>query len=115
MPNRTGLMLTAAILSETAAALSLKGALDAPLWYVVVVAGYGVSFVLLSLILRAGAPVGKTYGIWAASGIALTALSGTVLFGEPLTATMIVGITLVIGGVLLVEFGSGRDRQGVPG
>lgn len=108
-------MLTAAILSETAAALSMKAALDAPIWHVVVVAGYCISFVLLSLILRAGAPVGKTYGIWAASGIALTAVSGTVLFGEPLTATMIVGIAFVIGGVLLVEFGSGRAREGVSG
>ncbi|MDV6286771.1 DMT family transporter [Rhodococcus jostii] len=108
-------MLAAAVLSETAAALSLKAALDTPWWYSVVVTGYGVSFVLLSMILRAGAPIGKTYGIWAASGIALTAVLGCLIFGEPLTVTMLAGIVLVIGGVLLVEFGSGRSRIGVDG
>lgn len=111
MLDKLWVMLAAAVLSETAAALSLKAALDAPQWYLVVVVGYSVSFVLMAMMLRAGAPIGKTYGIWAASGIALTALFGTLIFSEPLTAVMITGIALVIGGVLLVEFGSARARM----
>lgn len=108
--NKLWVMLAAGVLSETAAALSIKAALDAPQWYLVVVVGYSVSFVVMSMMLRVGAPVGKTYGIWAASGIALTAVFGTLIFREPLTVSMIMGIALVIGGVLLVEFGSARAR-----
>lgn len=111
MSNRYWALLAAAITSEVAASLSLKAALTTPAWYAVVVAGYGASFVLLSLILRMGAPIGKTYGIWAASGIALTAALGTAVFGEPLTSTMVLGIALVIGGVVLVEFGAGRATR----
>lgn len=110
MLNKVSVMLAAAVLSETAAALSLKAALDTPQWYTVVFTGYFVSFVLMSMMLRAGAPIGKTYGIWAASGIALTAVFGTLIFGEPLTVAMVTGIALVIGGVLLVEFASARAR-----
>lgn len=110
MLGKVWILLLAAVLSEAAAALSLKAALDTPLWYSVVVIGYSASFVLLSMILRAGAPIGKIYGMWAASGIALTAVLGTVIFGEPMTVLMVAGIALVIGGVLLVEFGSGRAK-----
>lgn len=108
MNYRYWILLAAAITSEIAASLSMKAALDEPAWYALVVAGYGSSFVLLSMILRTGAPIGKTYGIWAASGIALTAILGAAVFGEPLTATMVAGVVLVIGGVVLVEFGAGR-------
>lgn len=111
MSTRIWLLLTAAVTSEVTASLSLKAALGSPGWYALVVAGYGASFVLLSLILRAGAPIGVTYGIWAAVGIALTAILGTAIFDEPLTATMIGGIALVIAGVVLVELGAGRARK----
>lgn len=40
---------------------------------------------------------------------------GTLFYGEPLTVTMTAGIALVIGGVLLVEFGAGRATIGVDG
>ncbi|EYT56434.1 hypothetical protein H489_0117955, partial [Curtobacterium flaccumfaciens UCD-AKU] len=48
------------------------------------------------------------YGIWGASGVALTAVLAAVLFGQALTLTMIVGIALIAVGVLLVEIGSQR-------
>lgn len=51
-------------------------------------------------------PLGVAYGIWGASGVALTAIMSTLLFGEPLTAPMIIGIGLVIAGVMCVEMGS---------
>jgi small multidrug resistance pump len=51
--------------------------------------------------------VGVAYGVWAASGIALTAVIARVAFGEPLTRTMGAGIALVALGVLLVELGAG--------
>jgi small multidrug resistance pump len=102
----TWLFLGGAILTEVTATLCLKRALDVPALYAVVVAGYVAAFALLTLTLKEGLGVGVTYGIWAACGVALTAIGSRVLFGEPLTGMMIAGLTLIIGGVLLVELGS---------
>lgn len=45
-----------------------------------------------------------------ASGVVLTALLSTLLFAEPLTALMGLGIVLVAAGVMVVEIGSQRAR-----
>lgn len=103
---RKWLLLTAAILLEVTATLSLRGALDHPAWYALVAVGYLGSFTALSLVLRAGMGLGVAYGIWGASGVALTAIMATVIFGDALTALMGMGIALVIAGVLCVELGS---------
>jgi small multidrug resistance pump len=50
--------------------------------------------------------IGVAYGIWAATGVVLTALLAIPLFGERLTWVMGLGIAVVVGGVLLVELGS---------
>jgi small multidrug resistance pump len=100
------LLLITAILTEVSATLSLRAALDHPAWYIVVVGGYLAAFTALSFVLREGMGLGVAYGIWGATGVVLTAVFATFLFGDPLTATMGVGIALVIGGVLCVELGS---------
>jgi small multidrug resistance pump len=100
------LLLAGAIGSEVTASLSLKAALTHPALYTVVAVGYLASFVFLTLVLRTGMPLGTAYGIWGALGVALTAVLGAVIFGELLTALMLAGLVLIIGGVLLVEFGS---------
>ena len=100
------LYLSGAILVEVAASLSLKAALDEPGFYAIVVIGYLSAFVLLSFTLRAGMPLWVAYGIWGATGVALTASLAALLFGEPLTPLMLGGIVLVIAGVLCVELGS---------
>ena len=105
------LLLAGAIVTEVAGSLSLKGALEQSLLYSVVLVGYGSAFVLLTLVLRAGIPIGVAYGIWGACGVALTALLSALLFGEPLTPVMIAGMALVIAGVLCVEIGSGRAKK----
>jgi small multidrug resistance pump len=106
------LLLAGAIVTEVAGSLSLKGALDQPLLYIVVAVGYLVAFTLLTLVLRAGIPIGVAYGIWRALGVALTALLSAAIFAEPLTPLMLVGMALVIAGVLCVEVGSQRAERG---
>ena len=106
----TWFLLAAAIVSEVAATLSLKAALDQPAWYVVVVTGYVGSLVLLAAVLRAGMALGVAYGIWGAIGVALTAALGALLYGERLTALVVAGMVLVAAGVLVVELGSQRAR-----
>lgn len=99
-------MLAVAIVSEVVGTLSLRAALDHPAWFVGVAAGYIVAFGLLSAVLSGGMPVGVAYGIWAASGVALTAVIATIVFHDPFTVQIGLGIALVMLGVLLVESGS---------
>ena len=108
------LMLAAAIGSEVAATLALKAALGQPAWYALVAAGYVAAFGFLAACLRLGMRIGVAYGIWGAGGVALTAVLSAVIFGEPLTALMGLGIALIIAGVLTVEFGAQRAARDVP-
>lgn len=103
---RSWALLGGAIAVEVAATLSLRASQDHSAWLVVVVAGYVGAFVLLTLVLRAGVPVGVAYGIWGAAGTAGTAVLAAALFGDPFTWPIVAGIGLIIAGVLLVEFGS---------
>ncbi|OYO20497.1 QacE family quaternary ammonium compound efflux SMR transporter [Enemella evansiae] len=100
-------LLMGAILSEVTGTLSLRVASGGRhRWYVAVAAGYLMAFTFLSLALHGGIPLGIAYGIWAATGVALTALLAKPLFGEPLTPVMGLGIGLIIAGVLAVELGA---------
>jgi small multidrug resistance pump len=87
-------LLAVTIGLEVTGSLSLKAALDHPGWYVVVAIGYLGAFVLLSRVLKLGMAIGVAYGIWGACGVALTALFSALLFGEPLTVPMLLGIGL---------------------
>ena len=103
---RTWALLFAAIAVEVAATLSLRASQDHSAWLLLVVAGYVGSFVLLTMVLRTGMPVGVAYGIWGASGTAATAVLAAAIFGDAFTWPIAAGIVLIIAGVLLVEFGS---------
>lgn len=105
------LILTGAILLEVTATLSLRGAIDNPWWAILAVAGYAGAFVALSALLRMGAPIGVVYGIWAAAGVALTAVIASLMFGEPFTFLIGLGIAIVVGGVVLVETGHATSKS----
>ena len=77
------------------------------LWpVVVVVVGYGISFYLLTLILKTGIPQGIVYAIWSAFGIALVTLAGVWLFGDSISLVTGTGLVVVIVGVMLVQLGN---------
>lgn len=99
-------LLGAAIMAEVTASLSLKGALELPALYIVVAGGYLGAFVFLAAVLRTGMALGVAYGIWGASGVALTAIGSLLIFSEPLTLLMGLGIGVIIVGVLCVELGA---------
>ena len=100
--------LGGAIISEVSATLALRQALNHPGFYVVVGIGYALAFILLSLTLKAGMPLGVAYGLWGALGVALTAVLSMLVFGEPITVLVALGIALIMAGVLLVELGAQR-------
>ncbi|MDA0563880.1 QacE family quaternary ammonium compound efflux SMR transporter [Streptomonospora sp. S1-112] len=105
----TWLYLAGAILTEVAATLSLRMAAQpgaAKAWWAGVGTGYVAAFGFLTLALSGGLALGVAYGIWAAVGVALTALASRVLFKEPLTKVMLLGIVLIAAGVLCIELGA---------
>ena len=110
------LALGGAIVSEVSATLALRQALNHPGFYVIVGIGYALAFILLSLTLKAGMPLGVAYGLWGALGVALTAVLSMLVFGEPITVLVALGIALIMAGVLLVEVGAQRagtqDKEG---
>jgi small multidrug resistance pump len=102
------LYLAAAIISEVIATSFLKYASGPKsVWwaYIIVAIGYVASFVLLSITLRSGVPLGIAYAIWAGAGVVVVAVISWLVFHESLTWQQIVGMVLVIGGVGLLELG----------
>lgn len=101
------LLVVVAIVSEVAGTLSLRMAIHSRRrWYGAVGAGYITALGCLALALQAGLGLGAVYGIWVASGVAVTAVASKSLFDEPLNLVMTGGILLIVGGVLLVEAGA---------
>jgi small multidrug resistance pump len=96
-----GVLLTIAIAAEVAATMSLRSVegFSKPLPLAIVIAGYALSFSLLSLILKQ-LSVGTTYAIWAGAGTAAVAVIGIVALNEPATAIRLGSILLIVAGVI---------------
>lgn len=97
--------LGGAILLEIVGTMSLKASdgLANTIWLIPLVIGFLGAFYLLAQVLKAGMPVGVAYGIWAALGVALTAILGVLIFSEPFSWLIGFGIVLITAGVLTVE------------
>lgn len=98
--------LACAIVIEVGGTLALRMASSGRrAWWTLVITCYAVAFTLLSVVLAVGVPLTVAYGVWTASGVALTAILSRVLFKERLTWTMAAGIVLISAGVLCIELG----------
>ena len=93
-----------AIVAEVIATSALKASagFSRPGPSVVVVFGYGIAFYLLSLTLQT-IPVGVTYAIWSGVGIVLITLVAWLVYGQSLDAAAIVGLSLIIAGVAVLN------------
>lgn len=69
---------------------------------VVALVSYGVSLFLLALVLRT-IPVGIAYAIWAGVGIAAISAIGFLAFKQPLDFPAILGISLIVSGVVVIN------------
>ncbi|GAA5523894.1 multidrug transporter EmrE [Microbulbifer aestuariivivens] len=96
--------LAVAILAEVTATTALKASeqFSRPLPSALVVLGYGVSFYMLTLVLKS-MPVGIAYAIWAGVGILLVALAGAVIYRQIPDWPAIIGMTLIIAGVVIMH------------
>lgn len=69
---------------------------------IVVALGYGVAFYFLSLVLKT-VPVGVAYAIWSGAGIVLIAGIGWLVLKQPLDAPALLGISLIVVGVAVIQ------------
>ncbi len=67
-----------------------------------VIAGYGIAFYMLTLVLRT-IPLGVAYAIWSGIGIALISLIGVVVFRQSLDLPAVIGIGLIVAGVAVIN------------
>lgn len=63
---------------------------------------YAISFYLLSLVLKV-MPVGVAYAIWSGLGIVFITIIGWLVFKQGLDLPAIIGLTLIIAGVVVVN------------
>ena len=98
------IFLAVAIISEVIATSFLKSAEGFTRFWpsVVVVAGYLLAFYLLSLTLKT-IPVGVAYAIWSGVGIVLIALSGWLFLGQSLDMPALIGLSLIVAGVAVIN------------
>ena len=68
----------------------------------IAISGYSVAFYFLSLVLKF-MPVGIAYALWSGIGIVFIALMGLTLFGQKLDLPAILGISLIIAGILIIN------------
>jgi small multidrug resistance pump len=69
---------------------------------VLVVVAYAISFYLLALTLKY-MPVGVLYAIWSGSGIVFIAIIGWVVFRQSLDLPAILGMTLILAGIVIIQ------------
>ena len=103
------LYLAIAIVAEVIATASLKSVngLAAPLPLVLVIVGYGISFWMLTLVVRS-IPVGIAYAIWAGLGIVLVSVAALVLYQQKLDTAALLGMGLIVSGVVVIQLFSGN-------
>ncbi|MCQ4249257.1 multidrug efflux SMR transporter [Stutzerimonas stutzeri] len=98
------LYLAIAITAEVIATTSMK-ALDGfsrPLPLLLVVAGYSLSFWMLSLVVKT-IPVGIAYAIWAGLGIVLVSVAAAAIYQQKLDLPAVLGMVLIVAGVVVIQ------------
>lgn len=101
--------LAAAIATEIAGTVALKytDGFSRPVPSVVVVVGYGLSFLFLSLVLR-DLSLSVTYAVWAGAGTAAIAVIGMAVLGEAVTTPKLAAIALIVAGVVGLNAAGGH-------
>lgn len=99
------LFLALAIISEVIGSgfLNASQQFTKPIPAAVTVVAYGLCFYFLSIALKT-IPLGTAYAIWGGLGIVLTAIISVVVFKQSIDLPAILGITLIVAGVVVLNF-----------
>ena len=100
-------ILAAAITLEVlgTTCLQLSAQFTRPLYVLGMAICYGVSFYLLSVVLKT-MPVGVAYAVWSGLGVVLITLMGLVAFGQRLDLPAVFGIGMIVAGVTIINLWS---------
>lgn len=100
----TYLLLILAVVAEVVATSALKSSENFTRLTpsILVVAGYGIAFTLLSMTLKT-VPLGMAYAIWSGAGTALVALIGWIVYKQQLDLAAILGIGLIVAGTVVLN------------
>ena len=100
----TYLYLITAIVFEVigTAALQASEQFTRPKPLILTALGYITAFYFLSLVFRT-MPVGVAYAIWSGLGVVLITLVGLVWFGQRLDTPAVLGLSLIIAGVAVIN------------
>lgn len=100
----TYFILFLAILAEVVATTALKASdsFTKLIPTVILVVGYGVSFYLLTIVMRS-MPTGVTYAIWSGLGVVLISLFGYFFASEKLDLAACIGMSLIVLGVIVIN------------
>lgn len=98
------LYLVASVLAEAVGYSALNASAQfSKLWpSLLVIAGFFGSFYFLTLALQV-MPLGITYALASGLGILVVALAGVVLFGQQLDLAAVIGLTLIIAGMVVIN------------
>ena len=96
--------LAIAIISEVIATSALKSSEEFKqlIPSLVVIIGYSSAFYFMTLAMRK-LSIGTVYATWSGLGIVLVALVGFFVYKEKLDAAAVVGMSLIIVGVLVIN------------
>jgi len=98
------ILLSLAIISEvTGSTFLVKSQGFTKLWpSLAVIVLFSIAFYLLSQVIKV-IPLGVAYAIWAGVGIILTAIIGFFIFKQTLDAAAMIGISLIVSGVVVIN------------
>ncbi len=72
----------------------------------IVIFGYLISFYFFALTIKV-LPLGITYAIWSGLGVCLVTVVGVLFYNEYLDLPAMIGITLIVAGVVIINLFSG--------
>ncbi|MDA5095691.1 SMR family transporter [Aliiroseovarius sp. KMU-50] len=106
------LVLIFAVIAETIGTSALQASHQfTRLWpSVTVVVAYGISFALLAWVLKF-MPVGIAYALWSGLGIVFIAIIGFTVFGQKLDVPAVIGLTLIVAGIAVINLFSATSTH----
>ncbi|OAP42491.1 multidrug transporter [Sinorhizobium glycinis] len=108
------LFLVLAIATEVVGLTVMKAASTSSVYtgHAVMYASIALSYMFLARAVKT-IPVGVAYAIWEGSGVALITLVSVVIFGHVLSGREMLGLSMAVVGILLVNAGKAQDQETV--
>ena len=104
--------LVVAVIAETIGTSALQASAQFTKFWpsVLVVAGYAIAFYFLGLTLKY-VPVGVAYALWSGLGIVFISIIGVLVFSQKLDFAAIVGMSMIIAGIVVIQLFSSSSSH----